>query len=148
MTEDDKALVEQLRDEADTWDEPKHADEIDMRGKLHTAADRIEAQAVEIEELRHDLERQMTIANEHVNEAEAHYDRGYYDGSTHLLEQHEDLREALVDLLHAVCGKTGFAEAVRRDSGRMYPWPCQDCRDKEAMADEIKQLRKELEQSK
>jgi len=27
-----------------------------------------EAQAVEIEELRHDLERQMTIANEHVNE--------------------------------------------------------------------------------
>jgi hypothetical protein len=27
-------------------------------------------------------------------------------------------------------------------------WPCQDCRDKEAMADEIKQLRKEQEQSK
>jgi methionine synthase II (cobalamin-independent) len=34
------------------------------------AADLIEAQAVEIEELRHDLERQMTIANEYVNEVE------------------------------------------------------------------------------
>ena len=27
-------------------------------------------------------------------------------------------------------------------------WPCQGCRDKEATADEIKQLRKEQEQSK
>jgi hypothetical protein len=27
-------------------------------------------------------------------------------------------------------------------------WPCQDCRDKEAMVAEIKQLRKEQEQSK
>jgi len=40
-------------------------------------------------------------------EAEAHYDRGYYDGSTHLLQQIQS-----------------------------------------AMADEIKQLRKEQEQSK
>jgi len=57
------------------------------------AADRIEAQAAEIERLR--------------AEAEAHYDRGYYDGSTHLLQQIQS-----------------------------------------AMADEIKQLRKEQEQSK
>jgi hypothetical protein len=120
MTEHDKALVEQLRDEADTWDEPKHADEIDMRGKLHTAADRIEAQAAEIERLR--------------AEAEAHYDRGYYDGGTYLLEQHEALREALVDLLHAVCGEKGFAEAVRRDSGRIYPWPALELAEAKALA--------------
>jgi hypothetical protein len=63
MTEDDKALVEQLRDEADTWDEPKHADEIDMRGKLHTAADRIEAQAAEIEKLKRDHAAAVKEAN-------------------------------------------------------------------------------------
>jgi hypothetical protein len=92
MTDDDKALVGQLRDEADTWGEPKHADEIDMRGKLHTAADRIEAQAAEIERLR--------------IEAEARYDRGYYDGSTNPIVRHdalkaenEQLREHLISAL-------------------------------------------------
>jgi uncharacterized small protein (DUF1192 family) len=48
--------------------------------KVAEAADRIEAQAAEIERLR--------------VEAEAHYDRGYYDGSTHLLEQHDALKKA------------------------------------------------------
>jgi hypothetical protein len=76
----------------------------------------------------------MTIANEHVNEAEAHYDRGYYDGCTHLLEQHEALREALVDLLHAVCGEKGFAQAVRWDSGRIYPWPALELAEAKALA--------------
>lgn len=37
--------------------------------------------------------------------------------------QSDVLRDALEDLLHAVCGEKGFAEAVRRDSGRIYPWP-------------------------
>jgi hypothetical protein len=40
-----------------------------------------EAQAAEIERLR--------------LEAEAHYDRGYYDGSTHPIVRHDALREAL-----------------------------------------------------
>jgi hypothetical protein len=80
----------------------------------------IEAQAAEIERLQ--------------IEAEAHYDRGYYDGGTYLLEQHEALREALVDLLHAVCGEKGFAEAVRRDSGRIYPWPALELAEAKALA--------------
>ena len=42
MTDNDKALVERLREEADEWDEPKSHDEFDMRGMLHSAADRIE----------------------------------------------------------------------------------------------------------
>ena len=42
MTDDDKALVERLREEADEWDEPKSHDEFDMRGLLHGAADEIE----------------------------------------------------------------------------------------------------------
>ena len=67
------------------------------------------------EDLRHDLERQMTIANEHVNEAER-------------------LRDALADLLHAVCGEKGFAEAVRRDSGRIYPWPALELAEAKARA--------------
>ena len=52
MTEDDKALVERLSDEADEWDEPKSHDEFDMRGMLHSAADRIEALSAENERLR------------------------------------------------------------------------------------------------
>ncbi len=42
MTDDDKALVERLREEADEGDEPKSHDEFDMRGLLHGAADEIE----------------------------------------------------------------------------------------------------------
>ena len=44
------------------------------------------------------------------------------------------LREALVDLLHAVCGEKGFAEAVRRDSGRIYPWPALELAEAKALA--------------
>jgi hypothetical protein len=74
-----------------------------------------EEAAAENEALRHDLERQMSIANEHVNEVER-------------------LREALADLLHAVCGEKGFAEAVRRDSGRIYPWPALELAEAKARA--------------
>ena len=47
--------------------------------------------------------------------------------------QSDALREALVDLLHAVCGKTGFVETVRRDSGRIYPWPALDLAEAKAL---------------
>ena len=57
MTEDDKTLVERLREEADEWDEPKSHDEFDMRGLLHSAADRIEALEAENERLRERIER-------------------------------------------------------------------------------------------
>lgn len=40
-----------------------------------------------------------------------------------LTAQNEALRKALESLLHAVCGETGFAAAVRRVSGTSYPWP-------------------------
>jgi hypothetical protein len=33
------------------------------------------------------------------------------------------LEDALRAMTHAVCGETGFAECVRRDSGQAYPWP-------------------------
>ena len=52
MTDDDKALVERLREEADEWDEPKSHDEFDMRGLLHGAADEIERLRERIERLR------------------------------------------------------------------------------------------------
>ena len=52
----------------------------------------------------------------------------------------EDLHTALANLLHAVCGEKGFAEAVRRDSGRIYPWPALELAEAKA--------RKVLEQSK
>jgi hypothetical protein len=47
--------------------------------------------------------------------------------------QSDALREALEDLLHAVCGEKGFAEAVRRDSGRIYPWPALDLAEAKAL---------------
>lgn len=34
--------------------------------------------------------------------------------------------EALQVLHHAVCGETGFAAAVRMESGKAYPWPALD----------------------
>jgi hypothetical protein len=36
------------------------------------------------------------------------------------------LVEAAKRLHHAVCGETGFAQCVREDSGRAYPWPALD----------------------
>ncbi|QDP48367.1 MAG: hypothetical protein Tp118SUR00d2C21406231_61 [Prokaryotic dsDNA virus sp.] len=42
--------------------------------------------------------------------------------------------EALQKLHHAVCGETGFAECVRRDSGKAYPWPALDIADTAARA--------------
>lgn len=68
------------------------------------------------------------------------YDQGYYDGCANPIARHDALREALADLLHAVCGEKGFAQAVRRDSGRIYPWPALDLAEAKA--------RKALGQSK
>ena len=79
-----------------------------------------EAQAAEIERLR--------------VEAQAQFDRGYYDGCANPIVRYDALRDALVDLLHAVCGQTGFAETVRRDSGRIYPWPALDLAEAKAIA--------------
>lgn len=66
------------------------------------------------------------------------YDRGYYDGCAHTMDawnrRDDVLRDALADLLHAVCGQTGFAETVRRDSGRIYPWPALDLAEAKAIA--------------
>jgi hypothetical protein len=58
----------------------------------------------------------------------------YTEALCRAIEQHEALREALVDLLHAVCGEKGFAEAVRRDSGRIYPWPALELAEAKALA--------------
>lgn len=46
-----------------------------------------------------------------------------------------ELEEALRAMLQAVCGKDGFAECVRRDSGMAYPWPALD--NAEAFAREV-----------
>lgn len=56
-----------------------------------------------------------------------------------LCAENKQAHEALKDLLEAVCGEKGFAEAVRRDSGRIYPWPALELAEAKA--------RKILEQS-
>lgn len=38
----------------------------------------------------------------------------------------QKLARALRELLHAVCGETGFANSVRQESGHAYPWPALD----------------------
>ena len=48
--------------------------------------------------------------------------------------QSDALREALEDLLHAVCGENGFVQAVRWDSGRIYPHPALDLAEAKARA--------------
>ena len=108
----------------------------------------IDQLSAENKQLHHDLERQMSIANEHVSEVDtllreietlrvdalAERVHGYYIGFAKADEQNDPLREALADLLHAVCGQTGFAETVRRDSGRIYPWPALDLAEAKAIA--------------
>lgn len=47
--------------------------------------------------------------------------------------QQEAVMEALSDLLQAVCGETGFAAAVRRESGKAYPWPALDLAEAKAL---------------
>lgn len=67
---------------------------------------------------------------------EERMDDGNTDGSRSGEQptQSDALREALEDLLHAVCGEKGFAECVRRDSGRIYPWPALDLAEAKAIA--------------
>jgi len=49
--------------------------------------------------------------------------KGVYDGAvTAMSERIETLEAALHEMLHAVCSPTGFASAVRTDSGKAYPW--------------------------
>jgi len=52
-----------------------------------------------------------------------------YEFARHRIAAEEgkaELVEAAEALLHAVCGETGFAAAVRADSGVAYPWPALD----------------------
>lgn len=51
-----------------------------------------------------------------------------------LCAENKQAHDALSDLLHAVCGEKGFAEAVRRDSGRIYPWPALELAEAKARA--------------
>lgn len=44
------------------------------------------------------------------------------------------LTEALQQLLRAVCGPTGFAAAVRHNSGLYHPWPSLDAAEANARA--------------
>lgn len=72
MTNDDKALVERLREEADEWDEPKSHDDFDMRGMLHSAADRIKALSAENERMREALVWAENVDPDLVNAIRVH----------------------------------------------------------------------------
>jgi hypothetical protein len=50
------------------------------------------------------------------------------------LDKLEKAVEALRELHHAVCGGTGFAQAVRMESGKAYPWPALDKADDAVLA--------------
>jgi hypothetical protein len=49
-------------------------------------------------------------------------------------EARKRLVEALSELLHAVCGPTGFAACVRDCTGLAYPWPALDIAEEHARA--------------
>ena len=42
--------------------------------------------------------------------------------------------EVMTTMMHSVCGPTGFAEAVRHNSGLAYPWPSLDTAEAKARA--------------
>jgi hypothetical protein len=51
-----------------------------------------------------------------------------------MADEIERLREALRAMLHAVCHETGFAAAVRANSGKAYPWEPLDAAEEQARA--------------
>ena len=120
-------------------------------GRIHTDGSRSGGQPIssDIEQTDIDAAESIfwveTIIDDHEAVAKAFarhreygYDQGYYDGCAHTMDawnrRDDALREALADLLHAVCGEKGFAQAVRRDSGRIYPWPALDLAEAKAIA--------------
>lgn len=60
----DKLLVPRLREEADTWDEPKSRDDFDMRGLLHGAADEIERLRAALKRIAGGWPKPMQLARE------------------------------------------------------------------------------------
>lgn len=57
-----------------------------------------------------------------------------YEPNGRLIAAAPDLLEALLALKKAVCGETGFANAVRQVSGTAYPWPELDIAEEAAAA--------------
>jgi len=55
---------------------------------------------------------------EEINEFAAHPEGLLAEAAARI----EQLEQALQAMLHAVCSPTGFAAAVRTDSGKAYPW--------------------------
>lgn len=81
-----------------------------------------------------ELRRLLTVS-EGDNYADAYSAAGRLGAiSPQLAAEVLQLREALQALHHAVCGETGFAEAVRLNSGLAYPWPALDIADEMARA--------------
>jgi hypothetical protein len=78
------------------------------------------------EYVRADRIEQLEAARHDADEAEAYA----WQLEQHLAKAVETLRE----LHHAVCGKTGFAQAVRMESGKAYPWPALDKADDAVLA--------------
>jgi hypothetical protein len=56
------------------------------------------------------------------------------EANARLLAAAPDLLEALQELYHAYCSETGFAAAVRMESGKAYPWEPGDIAEAKALA--------------
>lgn len=83
------------------------------------------------EDNSHDLTlsiRDRTIAGDQAAAAIIAADRA------ELVERVKVLEGVLADMLHAVCHETGFAAAVRADSGLAYPWEPLDMAEAKARA--------------
>ena len=57
-----------------------------------------------------------------------------YQSAIEAADRIEALEKALHAMLHAVCHETGFAAAVRADSGKAYPWVTLDAAEEQARA--------------
>ena len=123
-----EALTEQLAAaQQDANEAEAYAEELEAMNKNQ------EAMIRQADRRGDDLEGKLTLMMTERDEAwkrAAHAEKMWGEAEVKLAKAVEALR----NLHGAVCGETGFAAAVRAESGKAYPWPWLDQADADAIA--------------
>lgn len=119
MSETKNPSVEDIEAAEEFLSDPRSAQgDSRLLAQLFATA-RAEGERKGLEGHRAERGRRCCPCYERANAAEAELHRAEQRGR-------EEVKGALRKMVDAVCGETGFANAVRLDSGKAYPWPALD----------------------